>query len=1207
MLSWLLKKMVGTKNQRELRRLRPLVARINEIEREYQALSDEQVRAKTDEFKRRFREAYDPVHGEFERDLAAAGADPERRAEVRSRWKKRLRHAEQAALDALLPETYALVKNVCRRLVERKHTYTVVGHEMVWDMVPYDVQLVGGIAIHRGTITEMATGEGKTLVATMPLYLNALTGKNCHLVSTNDFLVKRDSEWMGPVYDLLGVKVGCLQTHMPRAEKVAAYQADITYGMNSEFGFDYLRDNGMATRPEEQVQRGHFFAVIDEVDSILIDEARTPLIITAPVSRSTHQYDRYKPAVDAVVRRQMILCNRLMKEAREAWDAGDGDTAAVKLYQVSKGAPKHKQLLKMIEEGEVRRVLDRISTQLFGEARKHEHEEIKEHLYYLIDERGHAVELTDIGRSELSPDDPDQFVLPGIIQRPLIDELVRMQVTLCSRLAAEAEAAWARGDAPRAVDALFQVTRGAPQHARLRTLRDNKELRRALEQRIKHLLERESRAERDRLDAELYYVVERDGEGARLTVKGRSTLWPKDNEKPPTIRPDERAELEAAVPRDAMDELGTGIERRLDEEYTRKAEALHNISQLLRAYSLYEKDVEYVVQDNRVIIVDEFTGRLLPGRRYSEGLHQAIEAKEGVTIERETQTFATVTIQNYFRMYEKLAGMTGTAETEAGEFKQIYKLDVLVIPTNQPVRREDTNDAIYKTRREKYSAIVDEVAFWHGRGRPMLIGTVSVEVSELLSRYLRRRGVPHNVLNAKNHAREAEIVARAGQAGSVTIATNMAGRGTDIKLGPGIVPDELRAYIREHPGAGEWRRFRLERAGGAPDGGTPGDGEPLRCGDFGLLVLGTERHEARRIDRQLRGRCARQGDPGASKFYVSLEDDLMRQFRSERIATIMTRLGLKEGEEMSHPWLNKSIETAQKRVEMNNFSIRKRTLEYDDVMNRQREVIYEYRNRVLHEPDLRPMFAQLVEEVVEDKLDEFCPEAASPDAWGLAGFEQWLSRTARARLTLSRFLREGAPREAIRRAVIDKVSESFRLKERLEGEERANELLRFVMLSSIDELWKDHLYTMDDLRESVGQRAYAQLDPLIEYKKEGFAAFNELMEHVRSDIVTGVFRTTAVPPDLARSLAVSPDQLAYSDVEEALRSQFARAPGAPRPGQGIGPPPEGMDYAEAGEKSAGGEAPVVQTIRRGQPKVGRNDPCPCGSGKKYKRCCGRLA
>ncbi|MBN1918022.1 MAG: preprotein translocase subunit SecA [Verrucomicrobia bacterium] len=1195
MFSWVLKKIVGTKNQRELRRLKPLVGRINEIEREYQALSDDQLRAKTGEFKRRFHEAYDPVHAEFERELSAAGDEPERKAEVRSRWKQRLRAAEQAALDALLPEAFAAVKNVCRRLAERKHAYVVTGHEAVWDMVPYDVQLIGGIAIHRGMIAEMATGEGKTLVATMPMYLNALTGKNCHLVSTNDFLVRRDSEWMGPVYEFLGVTVGCLQTRMPHADKVAAYRADITYGMNSEFGFDYLRDNGMATRPEEQVQRGHFFAVIDEVDSILIDEARTPLIITAPVSRSTHQYDRYKPAVDALARRQTILCNRLVKEAREAWDAGDEETAAVKLYQVSKGAPKHKQLLKMIEEGEVRRALDRISTQLLSEARKEQHEEIKEQLFYLIDERGHAVELTDMGRTELSPDDPEQFVLPGIIQRPLIDELVRMQVTLCSRRAGEAEAAWARGEREEALDALVQVTRGAPQHARLRALRDDKELRRALEARLKHLLERDGRAERERLDAALYYVVERDGEGARLTAKGRTTLWPKDNEKPPTIRPDDADGLEAAVPGETLVETATGIERRLDEEHTRKAEALHNISQLLRAYALYEKDVEYVVQDNRVMIVDEFTGRLLPGRRYSEGLHQAIEAKEGVTIERETQTFATVTIQNYFRMYEKLAGMTGTAETEAGEFKQIYKLDVLVIPTNQPVRRLDANDAIYKTRREKYNAIVEEVVYWHGRGRPILIGTVSVEVSELLSRYLRRRGVPHNVLNAKNHAGEAEIVARAGQPGAVTIATNMAGRGTDIKLGPGIVPDELRQYTREHPGPDDWRAFGFER-----------DGETLRYGDFGLLVIGTERHEARRIDRQLRGRCARQGDPGASKFYVSLEDDLMRQFRSERIATIMTRLGLKEGEEMSHPWLNKSIETAQKRVEINHFSIRKRTLEYDDVMNRQREVIYEYRNRVLSEPDLRPMFALLVEEVVEDKLDEFCPEGALPETWSLGGLEQWLSRTARARPTLSFLLTDAAPRDAVRRAVIDKVQEGFRLKERLEGEERIGELLRFVMLSSIDNLWKDHLYTMDDLRDSVGQRAYAQLDPLIEYKKEGFDAFNELMAHVRTEIVTGVFRTTAVPPDVARALAVSPEQLAYSDVEEALRSHFVGAPGAARSGPSIAPPPEGMELGEVGAKSAGGDAPAVQTIRRAQPKVGRNDPCPCGSGKKYKKCCGRL-
>jgi preprotein translocase subunit SecA len=1030
MFSWILKQIVGTKNQRVLRRLKPVVARINEIERDYQSLSDEALCAKTDEFKRRFQDAYGPVHAEYERDLAA-GADPERQAEVRSRWKTRLRRAEQEALEALLPEAYAAVKNVCRRLTERTHTYTVTEHEMVWAMIPYDVQLVGAIAMHRGMIAEMATGEGKTLVATMPLYLNALTGKNCRLVSTNDFLVRRDSEWMRPVYDFLGVTVGCLQNRMPRADKVAGYQADITYGTNSEFGFDYLRDNGMAVSADEQVQRGHFFAIIDEVDSILIDEARTPLIITAPVSRSTHQFDTFKPAVDALDRRQTVLCNRLMKEAREAWEGDDQDSTAVKLYQVSKGAPKHKQLLKLLEDGEVRRALDRLSLQLLGDARKPEQETLKEDLYFLIDERGHSVELTEIGRHELSPADPEQFVLPGIIQRTLINELVRMQVTVCSRFAGEAEAAWARGDEQAAADRLVQITRGAPRHRRLRELRDDKNLRRALEQRLKALLERGGRAERGRLDEELYYVIEGEADGARLTDTGRRTLWPAEDEKPPAVLLDEPEALAAAVPAEEMDAVATAIERRLDEEYTTKAEALHNISQLLRAYSLYEKDVEYVVQDNRVIIVDEFTGRLLPGRRYSEGLHQAIEAKEGVTIERETQTFATITIQNYFRMYEKLAGMTGTAETEAGEFKQIYKLDVLVIPTNEPVRRDDANDAIYKTKREKYNAILEEVAYWHGRGRPILIGTVSVEVSEVLSRYMRRRGIPHNVLNAKNHSREAEIIVRAGQPGAVTIATNMAGRGVDIKLGPGIVPDELYRYIEAHPGASEWQRFRLER-----------DGEAQRCRDFGLFVLATERHDARRIDRQLRGRCARQGDPGASKFFVSLEDDLMRQFRSDRIAGIMTRLGLEEGQEMSHPWLNKSIETAQKRVEMNNFSIRKRTLEYDDVMNRQREIIYQYRNRVLHDEDLRPMLAQLFADVVDDKLDELCPNGAPTEEWSLAALEQWLRRTARARAALAPLLERDAPREAIREAVAARLNECFALKQRLEGEERINDLPR---------------------------------------------------------------------------------------------------------------------------------------------------------------------
>ncbi|HKP92670.1 MAG TPA: DEAD/DEAH box helicase, partial [Chthoniobacterales bacterium] len=668
MVGWVLKKILGSKNQREIKRLLPIVRQINELDEQFKALSDDELRAKTATWK----------------------AELAQIAELPDQWQK---------LDEILPEAFAVVKNAARRLTERQHEFTVCDQPMTWNMVHFDVQLVGGIVLHRGRIAEMATGEGKTLVATLPLYLNALTGKGAHLVTVNDYLARRDAEWMGQLYGFLGLTTGCIQHDQSPDERREQYAMDITYGTNSEFGFDYLRDNGMATTREQQVQRGYNFAIVDEVDSILIDEARTPLIISGPSTVSTHQYDRWKPLVDQLVRKQNMLCNRLASEAKELFDKGEIEAGGLAMFKVKLGQPRNKQLLRMMEDPDKRKAIDKAELQFYQDARKEELFALKEELFFTIDEKSHEADLSEQGRSFLNPDEPDSFVLPD-----LISEFTEI-------------------------------------------------------------------------------------------------------------------DLNPELAQDQKDKAKADRQQHCDMQ----AERIHNISQLLRAYCLFEKDVAYVVEDNKVVIVDEFTGRKMPGRRWSDGLHQAVEAKEGVQIDRETQTLATITIQNYFRLYHKLAGMTGTADTEAAEFHDIYKLDVNVIPTNRPVARKDANDRIYKTRREKYNAVINEIKERHGNMQPVLVGTVSVEASELLSRMLKREKVPHNVLNAKFHMQEAEIVQRAGQAGTVTISTNMAGRGTDIKLGEGV----------------------SEKGG--------------------LFVIGTERHESRRIDRQLRGRCARQGDPGGSR------------------------------------------------------------------------------------------------------------------------------------------------------------------------------------------------------------------------------------------------------------------------------------------------------------------------------------------------------
>ena len=991
MFNWILKTIVGSKNQRELRRIQPVIRQINEIEQTLSELSDEALRAKTSAWKQELSAISDP-------------------------------NVLAARLEEILPEAFAVVKQGARRLTERQHSFTVCDQPMTWAMVHFDVQLIGGVVLHRGRIAEMATGEGKTLVATAPVYLNALTGRGVHVVTVNDYLARRDAEWMGQLYAFLGLTVGIIQHDQPPEIRRAQYECDIAYGTNSEFGFDYLRDNGMATSRDQQVQRSHYYAIVDEVDSILVDEARTPLIISGPSTISTHQYDRFKPLVEQLVRKQTMLCNRLSTEAKELYEAGKKDEAGRVIFKLKLGQPRNKGLARMMEDPELRKLIDKAELEFYKDTDgKAALVDLKEELFFTIEERQHDADLTLKGRDFLKPDDPDAFVLPD-----LLTEFA-------------------------------------------------------------------------------------------------------DIENKPGLTDAEKAQQKAAR-----------------QQYCdAQAERIHNISQLLKAYCLYEKDVEYVVEDNKVIIVDTFTGRKMPGRRWSDGLHQAVEAKEGVQIDRETQTLATITIQNYFRLYEKLAGMTGTAETEANEFHDIYRLDVNVIPTNRPVRRLDENDRIYKTRREKYNAVIEAIKGAHGKGQPVLVGTASVESSELLSRMLKLQKIPHTVLNAKYHMQEAEIVARAGLRGSVTISTNMAGRGTDIKLGEGI----------------------------AEDGG--------------LYVIGTERHESRRIDRQLRGRCARQGDPGLSRFYVSFEDDLMRNFgASDRMTRIMETFGLKEGEELEHPWLNKSVETAQKRVEQRNYMIRRRTLEFDDVMNQQREVIYGYRQEVMDSENPRELVFEVIDEMVPKKVAEYLEQTDS-DEPDRAGLLNWVNTTFPLGLSAKKAALDTRSVEENGAWLVQIIRDAYNRKASMEHAEALRGLERFVILNAVDRLWQEHLYAMDGLREAVYLRAFAQKDPLVEYKNEAFSMFGDLMDSIKLEVLNNLFRSTTNLQAFENLLRSLPQSLIQADV-----------PGLSRPQQAAPPP----------ARDAEPEAPKIELpIKRELPKVGRNEPCPCGSGKKFKNCCGRTA
>ena len=1123
-----IEKLFGSKHDRDVNRLVPIVEEINGIYETLNSLSDEQLKAKTEEFKERIQTAVAEIQGEISAlkgKLKAVTVDEDIDFEsIRQRiedLEKEEHEITEGILNELLPEAFAVVKETCRRLKGR--SWRVVEQEINWDMVPFDVQLMGGIVLHEGKIAEMATGEGKTLVATMPLYLNALVGKGAHLVTVNDYLARRDCEWMGEIFKYLGLTVAFITNDMDPSMRRGAYEADITYGTNNEFGFDYLRDN-MAVSTEGLVQRGHHYTIIDEVDSVLIDEARTPLIISGPVGESKNRFAEMKPKVEQLMRSQTVLVNKLVAEGEKLLEEEGKDyEAGILLLRAQRGSPKHKRLMKLMHEPGVQRLIRRVESDYMRDKRIHE---IDDELFFAIEEKAHTIDLTEKGREAISPGNPEMFMLPDLA----------------------------------------------------------------------------------------------------------TTL----------------SELEGAEDIDPETKLKRKDE--LQNEYSEKSEKLHNISQLLRAYSLFEKDVEYVVTDDgKVMIVDEFTGRLMPGRRFSDGLHQALEAKENVRIERETQTLATITIQNFFRLYSKLAGMTGTAVTEEGEFWEIYKLEVGVVPTNEPVRRDDRDDVVYRTKREKYNAIIDEIVEYHENGLPTLVGTISVDVSETLSRMLRRRGIRHSVLNAKQHKSEAEIVATAGEPGMVTIATNMAGRGTDIKLGAGVIrfhdediqalADRLESVhgshtvlIHELPDAEvnrvssilEEKSVRARVLGGmeekqpllrgevATDGidaiiipksmGGPTDARVdrevfahLKARDYsdgGLHIIGTERHEARRIDRQLRGRSGRQGDPGSSRFYLSLEDDLMRLFSSDRMAGVMDRLGLEEGEVITHPMITKSIERAQKRVEMRNFEIRKHLLEYDDVMNKQREVIYNRRRSALEGENLHDDILDMIDVFVDDVVSKQAEAGDYGEAWDWDVLGETFLKTMLLPLPVSDEEMLSVKSEDFKERLKEAAVAQYADKRKAVGEELMAQLERFATLKTIDEKWKEHLYEMDRLKEGIGLRAYGQKDPLLEYKQEGFRTFTEMLGRIDDEILEIVFRAQiqVTPPDALAARRRQPMEMATVH-EESSGMGFS------------GPAPQDSPAQDRQQQAEPARAGKRQPVRVDQ-KVGRNEPCPCGSGKKYKHCHG---
>ncbi len=1004
-----LKKIFGTSQERAVRRFSKIVQDVNAFDEEFAKLSDDQIQAKTEEFRKRYKE------GE--------------------------------SLDQLLPEAFAVVKNACRRLCGTE--VHVSGYDQKWDMVPYDVQILGAIALHKGYIAEMQTGEGKTLTATMPLYLNALSKNPVHLVTVNDYLAQRDCQWVGTILRFLGLTTGVLTNDTPQETRKKVYEADIVYGTASEFGFDYLRDNSMSTTKEEQVQRGYSFALIDEIDSILIDEARTPLIISGPTPKSLQMYDQLKEGVSELVKVQMGVCNRLANEAKKVLDKSLQDDTpnpeiskkeealiregCRKLWIVSKGMPHHKILRRVRENPDLRAEIDKWDLYFHSDQNKEEKSAALSELLMVVDEKGNEFELTDKGISTW-----------GSSAGGTVNDFVMLDL----------------GHEYAHIDQLTDLS------------------------------------EEEKLEKKLS----------------------------------------------------------LNDEDVKRKERAHNIRQLLRAHLLMEKDVDYIVESDKIVIIDENTGRPQPGRRFSDGLHQAIEAKEGVAIQRETQTYATVTLQNYFRMYGKLAGMTGTAITEANEFKEIYKLEVLQIPTYKPSRREDAHDEVYMSEREKYTAILKEIREVHEKGRPILIGTESVEVSEKLSRILRQNRIEHTVLNAKHHEKEAEIIADAGKEGAVTVSTNMAGRGTDIKL-------------KEHVAA---------------------------LG--GLHVIGTTRHQSRRIDRQLRGRSARLGDPGSSKFFISFEDQLMRLFSSPRITALLQRFRPPEGEAISSGLLTRSIETAQKRVESRNYTIRKYTLEYDDVMNKQRQEIYHFRNEILHSEDLIPSAKELLYEVCATTANEYF--VSKTVRWDPEGYRQWLISHFPVNFDEGIFDNDHLSLEQIERMAAEKIIHSFDIKitkdiekaktqnPRVDATNMVQRAIRGVIIRKIDELWQEHLLAMDHLRSEVNLRTVGQRDPLLEFKQEAFKLFHDLTTRLYSDVARNLFKIELLSyqpglfQDLLQQIHLETSRFIFDALPDEQPTAEPQPTAQPRPS----------------------DPPVTPIVIA--PKVGRNDQCPCSSGKKFKNCCG---
>ncbi|MEC7901906.1 MAG: preprotein translocase subunit SecA [Candidatus Neomarinimicrobiota bacterium] len=988
MISNLINSVFGSRSDREIKLLYPIVDEINQLAEKLKNKSDE-------ELKQRTIELMDDIQSSREE------AESKARDEIsdKDEAKNFILRSEQKKLDSILPEAFSMVKETCRRMCGS--SWKVVGRELSWDMVPYDVQIIGGIILHRGNVAEMKTGEGKTLVAAFPIFLNALTNRGVHLVTVNDYLAQRDAEWMGEVYKRLGLTVGFILNNMTPDERRKNYNCHITYGTNNEFGFDYLRDN-MSLQKEDQVQREYAYAIVDEVDSVLIDEARTPLIISGAVDAPVDTtFNELKPLIQKLVKKQNELVAQITKEAQSLMKDNKDSEAGYKLLQALRGAPKHPRVMKIFQEAGTKKLAHQVESEYMRDKKLHE---VDDDLFYSIDEKTHVIDITEKGRSILAPNNPEAFVIPDL------------------------------GEILHDIDTIDNL----------------------------------SKTEKDK-----------QKDSAHQTHADRSGK-------------------------------------------------IHNMSQLLRAYTLYEKDVEYVVQDSKVQIVDEFTGRVLAGRRYSDGLHQALETKENVKIERETQTLATITIQNYFRMYNKLAGMTGTAETEAEEFGSIYNLEVVVIPTHQPVIREDRNDLIYKTKREKYNAVVEEIALRSNEGQPSLVGTISVEASELLSRMLKRKGIPHNVLNAKQHQSEAEIVARAGQKGAVTIATNMAGRGTDIKLGEGV--KEL----------------------------------------GGLHIIGTERHESRRIDLQLRGRSGRQGDAGSSVFYLSLEDDLMRLFNSERIASVMDRLGAEEGEVITAKMVTRAIENAQKKVEQRNFGIRKHLLEYDDVMNQQRQVVYNTRKQALNDDDISEVINDMIDDFVEDELQGF--EDINVQNWDWANLKQNLSSHLLIDISLSSVQEHTGNNDLsideVKNYILNQAKEVYSNRENIAQPEILRAFEKFISLRTIDEKWKDHLYAMDQLREGINLRAYGQKNPLLEYKSEGFQMFQQMMIDTTSETVKRLYRTQI------QGIASGPESI--SDNTSNIQTRHDESLGM------------GLAAPSLQEQATNSSAKAVEPVRVDE-KIGRNE------------------